>query len=262
MDLELEDKVVLIIGGAGGIGYATAQQLAAEGAMIALADINGAAVRASARGLSEETGVRTLGLRMDVTSEQEIAAGLEKVTAELGQIWGLLISAAVLDDKQFVESTVADWKRMIDICLYGPMNVLHAALPGMIENGGGHVVCMATDAARVGQARLSYYAAAKAGVTALVKSIAQEVGKHGVALNIVSPGATNTEMRRSREDQTRAQIGDEAYARRVKKVESMYPLRRIGDPQDHSALISLLLSGRSSWVTGQVISINGGFVMP
>lgn len=262
MDLGLKDKVIVIVGGARGIGFATAQELAREGARIALADIDGDAAAASAERLAGETGIKACGVRIDVTAPEEIRAGLDRIASDLGPVHGLVISAAVLDDKQFLDSQPSDWKRMIDICLYGPMHLLHAVLPSMIENGGGHVVCMATDAARVGQARLSYYAAAKAGVTALVKSVAQEVGKHGITLNIVSPGATNTELRQQREEQTRQQIGDEAYARRVKKVESMYPLRRIGAPDDHAAMISLLLSGRASWVTGQVISVNGGFVMP
>jgi NAD(P)-dependent dehydrogenase (short-subunit alcohol dehydrogenase family) len=161
-----------------------------------------------------------------------------------------------------LDSGPQDWRRMFDVCLYGPMNVLHAVLPLMIQNRAGHVVCMATDSARVGQPRLSYYAAAKAGVIALVKSVAQEVGKHGITLNVVSPGATNTELRRTREDKTRAQIGEEAYQKRVQKVQRMYPMQRIGEPHDHASLISLLLSDRASWVTGQVVSVNGGFVMP
>lgn len=262
MDLGLTGKSVLIIGGARGIGYAAAEEVAHAGAHIALADIDGEAAANAARRLSKATGARVLGIRMDVTAADEIAAGLDTISSEFGGIDGLVISAAVLDDKLFLESGPADWKRMIDVCLYGPLNVLHAVLPKMIESGSGHVVCMATDAARVGQARLSYYAAAKAGVVALVKSLAQEVGRHGITLNVVSPGATNTELRQEREEGMRQQMGDEAYQKRVQKVERMYPLRRIGEPQDHAGIIALLLSDRSSWLSGQVISVNGGFVMP
>jgi NAD(P)-dependent dehydrogenase (short-subunit alcohol dehydrogenase family) len=262
MDLELNNKVVLIVGGARGIGFAAAKELARAGARLVLADIDGLAADRAAQRLHEECDVHAKGIRMDVTNPEEIASALVAIKSELGSIYGLVISAAVLDDKQFLESGPADWKRMIDVCLYGPMNVLHAVLPGMIESGGGKVVCMATDAARVGQARLSYYAAAKGGVIALVKSIAQEVGRHRITLNIVSPGATNTELRREREERSRSEIGDEAYRKRVEKIERMYPLRRIGEPDDHAAMIALLLSDRTAWVTGQVFSLNGGFVMP
>ena len=97
------------------------------------------------------------------------------------------------------ESAPADWERMLSVCLHGPMLGLRAVLPGMVERSYGRVVCLASDSARIGQARLSYYAAAKAGVIALVKSVAQEVGKSGVTLNVVSPGATNTPLRLRRE---------------------------------------------------------------
>jgi NAD(P)-dependent dehydrogenase (short-subunit alcohol dehydrogenase family) len=132
----------------------------------------------------------------------------------------------------------------------------------MTKQGYGRVVCMASDSARLGQARLSYYAAAKAAVTALVKSIAQEVGTNGVNLNIVSPGATNTELRQEREESMRKQMGDEKYARRVQTVLKMYPTRRIGEPDDVGAMVAFLASERAAWMTGQIVSVNGGFAMP
>src|SRR3546814_4149363 len=107
---------------------------------------------------------------------------------------------------------------MIEVCLYGAMNVIHAVLPGMVERRHGRIIALASDAARIGQARLSYYAAAKGGVVALVKSVAQEVGRDGVTLNVVSPGATNTELRQQREAGLRRQMGEEKYARREKSV--------------------------------------------
>ena len=132
----------------------------------------------------------------------------------------------------------------------------------MVERKYGRVICLASDSARLGQARLSYYAAAKAGVIALVKSIAQEVGKSGVTLNVVSPGATNTELRQEREARMRGQMGDEKYQRRVATVLKMYPTGRIGEPTDIANAICFLASENASWVTGQILSVNGGFVMP
>jgi NAD(P)-dependent dehydrogenase (short-subunit alcohol dehydrogenase family) len=168
----------------------------------------------------------------------------------------------VLDDKLFVDSQPSDWKRMIDVCLFGPMNMIHTVLPGMMERRYGRIVCLASDSARMGQARLSYYAAAKGGVVALVKSIAQEVGTSGVTLNILSPGATNTELRAAREAKMRADMGEEKYARRQKTVLRMYPTGRLGEPDDIASAISFLVSKRASWITGQVLSVNGGFAMP
>ncbi|MGI9410704.1 MAG: SDR family NAD(P)-dependent oxidoreductase, partial [Hyphomicrobiaceae bacterium] len=186
----------------------------------------------------------------------------EKVGAELGPPDILVNSAAVLDNKTFVESEHEDWERMLGVCLKGPMNVMHVLLPGMIERGFGRMVFLASDAARVGQARLSYYAAAKGGVVALVKSVAQEVGQHGITLNVISPGATNTELRQAREADIRNSMGDENYAAYTRKVVRRYPMGRVGEPDDIAGMIAYLVSDNAGWTTGQVISVNGGFVMP
>jgi NAD(P)-dependent dehydrogenase (short-subunit alcohol dehydrogenase family) len=132
----------------------------------------------------------------------------------------------------------------------------------MSKRGGGRIICLASDSARIGQARLSYYAAAKAGVIALCKSVAQELGRNGVAINVVSPGATNTELRREREAKFLTEMGPEKYQDRTKKVLRLYPLGRIGEPDDIASAILFLSSARASWITGQVLSVNGGFTMP
>ena len=187
---------------------------------------------------------------------------VERAESELGPISVFVNSAAVLDDKLFLESTASDWERMLSVCLNGPMLGLRTVLPGMVQRGYGRVVCLASDSARIGQARLSYYAAAKAGVIALVKSVAQEIGRSGVTLNVVSPGATNTPLRLAREQSMRDQMGEEKYARRVQSVLKLYPTGRIGEPEDIASAIAFLCSDEASWITGQVLSVNGGFVMP
>ena len=261
MKIEFGGKVALVVGAAQGIGFATASELRNSGAKVAVADINGEAAIAAAERLQGGEGER-LGVQADISALDSVEAMVAEVTERLGPPDIVVISAAVLDDKLFLESGPKDWQRLINVCLYGPMNVLHTVLPGMTERGFGRIICMASDSARVGQARLSYYAAAKGGVIALVKSVAQEVGPSGVTLNVVSPGATDTELRQAREAQTKEMIGEERYAARVKKVLRMYPAGRIGQPQDHASMIAYLASDHASWVTGQVISVNGGFVMP
>jgi len=252
----------VITGGARGIGYATARVLALGGAKLALVDINGEQAEASAAKLSDESGKQALGIRTDVSSETAVREMARTVAEKLGPVDILVSSAAIADDKLFLESQPADWQRMLNVCLYGPMLCLHALLPGMVARRYGRVVCLASDSARIGQARLSYYAAAKGGVIALVKSIAQEVGKSGVTLNVVSPGATNTELRQEREAGLRAQMGDEKYQRRLQTVLRMYPAGRIGEPDDIAAAVGFLASEQASWITGQVLSVNGGFAMP
>lgn len=261
MNYGLEGKVALVVGGATGIGFAAASLMGREGMKVAVADINAEAAANGAKRLSGQ-GIPTVGVRADITKLEDVFAMISRVESELGPIDVLLNSAAVLDDKTFLESSPQDWDRMLKVCLYGPMNVLHAVLPGMVQRKSGRVICMASDSARVGQARLSYYAAAKAGVIALVKSVAQEIGPNGVTLNVVSPGATNTEMRQAREEGLKASMGEEKYAKRVQTVLKMYPTRRIGEPDDIASAILYLASAQASWVTGQVLSVNGGFVMP
>ena len=261
MNYGLEGKTALVVGGATGIGFAAASLMGREGMRVAVADINADSARLAAERLTA-AGIKAIGIRADVTKLEDVFSMVAQIEGALGPVDVLLNSAAVLDDKLFLESSPQDWDRMLKVCLYGPMNVLHAVLPGMVQRRHGRVICMASDSARVGQARLSYYAAAKAGVIALVKSVAQEIGPNGVTLNIVSPGATNTEMRQAREEGLRASMGEEKYAKRVQTVVRMYPTRRIGEPDDIASAILYLASAQASWVTGQVLSVNGGFVMP
>jgi NAD(P)-dependent dehydrogenase (short-subunit alcohol dehydrogenase family) len=261
VDLGIHGQTALIVGGARGIGFAAAETLASEGARVAIADIDGAAAVKSAERLAK-VGTRVVGFQADVTDMGQVGQLIVDVEAAVGPLSILINSAAVLDDKLFLDSDPGDWRRVIDVCLYGPMNVIHTALPGMTRRRYGRIVCLASDAARMGQARLSYYAAAKGGVVALAKSIAQEVGPTGVTLNIVSPGATNTELRNAREAKMRTEMGEERYARRQKTVLRMYPTGRLGEPIDIASAISFLVSRQASWITGQVLSVNGGFAMP
>lgn len=262
MDIGLDGRCALITGGARGIGFATARALAGDGAKIALVDINEEGIMRGAGKLRDDLGAEAVAVRCDISSPEDVASMIATVTETLAPPDILVNSAAVLDNKTFLESDKVDWDRMLGVCLGGPMNVMHALLPGMIERGHGRMVFLASDAARVGQARLSYYAAAKGGVVALVKSVAQEVGVHGVTMNVVSPGATNTELRQDREAEIRQSMGDEKYAAYTRKVNRRYPVGRIGEPDDIAGMIAYLASDKAAWVTGQVISVNGGFVMP
>ncbi len=251
----------MVTGGARGIGYAAARILATEGAKVALVDIQGELVGRAAHALASEAGGEVVGVCADITSGLQVDHALGQVQAELGPVDIFVSSAAIVDDRLFLETGPADWKSMFDVCLFGPMLFMRAILPGMKQRGYGRVVCLASDSARTGQARLSSYAAAKGGLVALVKSVAQEVGRDGITLNIVSPGATNTELRQKRELGLKEQMGQEKYQRRVANVLKMYPTGRIGEPSDIAGAIAFLASDEASWITGQVLSVNGGFAM-
>jgi NAD(P)-dependent dehydrogenase (short-subunit alcohol dehydrogenase family) len=150
---------------------------------------------------------------------------------------------------------------MFGVGIYGPMNCLHAVLPGMVERGYGRVLCMASDAGKVGQSGHSYYAASKGAVIALVKSIAQEVGRHNITVNGISPGSVDTPLREGRNQELRSKLGDEKFERRSAAIEKSHPLGRTGQPEDVAGLMAFLVSEQARWITGQIYSVNGGAVM-
>jgi NAD(P)-dependent dehydrogenase (short-subunit alcohol dehydrogenase family) len=254
---DFSDRVVLLTGAARGIGLACATLFHAAGARVVLADVDEAGVQRAAA----ELGERASGLPVDVADPGSARAMVARTIETLGRVDVFVNNAARFDDKTFIDSTPADWARIMDTNLFATMHCLHAVLPHMVGRGYGRIVCLSSDSARIGQARLSYYAAAKAGVIALVKSIAQEIGDAGVTLNVVSPGATDTPQRRSREEALRAAIGDERYRRREAAVLKRYPLGRLGEPLDTAHAVAYFASDAASWVTGQTLSVNGGFTM-
>ena len=256
-----DEKVAVITGGARGIGLATAEMLAREGGAVAFVDMNADRAKEAADRVATEHGMRTLAVSANIAKLDDVRRAHETIVSGLGAPDILINCAAIADDKLFLDSTPTDWERIISVDLYGALNMLHTFLPQMVERKAGRIVYLASDSARIGQARLSYYAAAKGGVIALVKSVAQEVGRSGVTINVVSPGATNTDLRRARETALAEQMGPEKYERRQKAVLKMYPAGRLGEPDDIAAGILFLASDDAAWITGQVLSINGGFCM-
>lgn len=262
MDLAFKDKVVVITGAGRGIGRATARMLAAEGARVGIIDNMGESANGSAKELTDQFGVKSLGVVADIANYGDVVRARDELAAALGPAEVLINCAAIVEEQLFLDSKPEDWQRVVSVGLFGAMNCLHAFLPAMVERGRGRVICLATDAARIGQSRISVYAAAKGGVVALCKSLAQEVGGSGVTINVVSPGTTNTELRQRVQAKIAAELGPERYERRTKNVLKRYPTGRIGEPDDIASAILFLASDRSAWTTGQVLSVNGGFAMP
>jgi len=261
MDLGLKGKAALVAGGASGIGHEIAAALAAEGARVIVADINATQAEEVAGALRQH-GADAVACAVDITDAQSVRAMAGSVLASHGAVDILVHCAGIAGDKLFVESTPEEWEQEIRVNLVGPMLCTQALLPRMIERQSGRIVAIASDAARAGQARLTYYAAAKAGAIAFFKSLAQEVGRYKITVNTVSPSATNTPLRIRREEGFRKSLGETAYAERTRKVLAMYPLRRIGEPADVATAVAFLASERAAWITGQVLSVNGGFIMP
>jgi 2-hydroxycyclohexanecarboxyl-CoA dehydrogenase len=262
VDLGFKGKVVLITGGGSGIGQTMAQMFAREGARVAVNDVSEKAIDETI-GLVKDAGGEAFSARCDITDLSAVKAMVEMVEKSHGGIDALVNNAAVLLAHDFfVETNPADCEKEIRVTLFGTLNCVRSVLPGMIARKSGKVVNIVTDAARAGQERQVNYSAAKGGVISFTKSVATEVGRHNINVNAVSPGATNSPMRRSMLREMVEKVGEQKTLEREEKVKRAYPLRRIGEPEDIANMVMFLCSEVTRHVTGQIVSVNGGFVRP
>jgi NAD(P)-dependent dehydrogenase (short-subunit alcohol dehydrogenase family) len=243
-------RVALVTGGASGIGRATAEELAAGGATVAVADVDGEAASAVARAL-EGSGGRALAVQLDVTDAAGAESALAYVSHALGPPAILVNCAGCWTFGRFEELATHEWQRDLQVNLVGTLNVTRAALAGLRAAASSAVVNVASDAARVGEPGLAVYSAAKAGVIAFSKSLAKEAGRHGVRVNCVAPASVRTPATADHLDS----IDERALLR-------AYPLGRLGEPGDVAGAIAFLASDEARWITGQVLSVNGGYAMP
>jgi NAD(P)-dependent dehydrogenase (short-subunit alcohol dehydrogenase family) len=247
--IDLSGQVALVTGGGSGIGEAIATTLAQAGAGVAVADLSqesATRVAESIRGC----GGKAQPIQMDIANPASVEAGIALVRAELGPVSILVNNAATWVVKEFKETTSAEVARVIDVTLIGTINVTRAALPDVIEQRG-RIINTISDSARIGERYMSVYAAAKAGLMGLTKSLAREVGRDGVTVNGVSPGTTSTP-------------GSSAFIEAAggpEKLARAYPLGRIGEPADIANAVLFFASPLSSWITGQILSVSGGFTM-
>lgn len=246
----LKGQVVLLTGGARGIGRATAERLAEEGAHVAVLDRDAAGAEACAAALREASG-QALGLGVDITEHSSVAAAVERVEAEVGPIGGLVNNAGWDHAQDFLETEPELWRKIIEINLMGPLNVTKQVLSRMKTRGAGRVVSIASDAGRVGSSGEAVYAACKGGIVAFSKSVARELARDGITLNIVSPGPTDTQLF-AEFDPT---------GKLAKALERAIPMRRLGQPGDLPGAIAFLLSDDASFITGQTLSVSGGLTM-
>ena len=249
MDLGLKGKTALVTGAARGVGREIALSLAAEGANVALNYRNS---DKEANALVSELaakGVETKGYRADVADFTAVKAMVDEIVKDFGGLNILINNAGLALRQRFVETTPEDWHRQIDACLYGTIHCCYAAAPHLDTAKNGRIISVIGDSSRVGESGLAVVAAARAGVVALMKSLAREFGRSGTTANTVSLGLVET-----------AHDRDWVEANREKLVK-LYPVRRLGQPGDVAPMVTLLASPHSGWITGQVISISGGFSM-
>lgn len=261
MDLGLTGKTVLITGSGSGIGQHMAVAFASEGAKVAVNDISREGIDTTLAQI-DAAGGAGMAAQCDITDADAVAAMVGAVEKAWDRLDILVNNAAVMTRHAlFLEKSPEQCDQEIRVTLYGTINCTRAALPGMIERTYGKIVNIATDAARVGQEREAVYAAAKGGVISFTKSIAREVGRNNINANVISPGATNSPMRNAILDKMRETMGAEKVAEREERVKRVYPLRRIGEMEDVSNAVLFAASDRARHITGQVLSVNGGFAM-
>jgi 2-hydroxycyclohexanecarboxyl-CoA dehydrogenase len=245
----LADRRVILTGGASGIGRAAALRLAQEGCVLGIFDRDAAGAQATA---AQCAGGQAWAFGVDITERAQIEAAVASFEAACGPAQGLANIAGWDTPRAFLDTDRALWDKVVQINLYGPLHMHHVVVRGMAERGFGRVVNVASDAGRVGSSGEAVYAACKGGIIAFTKTLARELARSGITLNVVCPGPTDTPLF----DGFRAaspSIGD-ALARAI-------PLRRIGAPDDYAGMIAFLLSDEAAYMTGQTISVSGGLTM-
>ncbi len=197
-------------------------------------------------------GGLALGCPADVTDAEAVAAAVDAATTELGGLDIVVNCAGKAGTRAFLDAGQEETRQLVEVNLLSTVNVCQAALPHLVERGGGRVVNISSDAARIGAAGDAIYAAAKGGVISLTKSLALEFARHGITINCVSPGPTDTPMLQ------KFSAESEGVVERLIKTT---PLRRLGQPEDIAAAVLFLASDRASHITGQVLSVSGGLTM-
>jgi 3-oxoacyl-[acyl-carrier protein] reductase len=248
MEMQLKDRIALVTGGTRDVGREIALTLAAEGAAVAV-HYRGSADEAKAV-VSEiiRHGGKAKSYQADVADRAAVQTMIQGIVADLGGLNILVSNAGLAIRKPFKDSTPEEWRSQIDVNLMGVINLCHAAAPHL-EKGNGRIIAIVGDSSRVGESGLAVVGAARAGVIALMKSLAREMGRSGVTANTVSLGLVDTghdpEWLKANHD----------------KLVRLYPMRRLGRPDDIAPTVALLASPRSGWITGQTISISGGYSM-
>lgn len=226
------ERPVIVTGGSSGIGAAIVERLAAAGHPVANFDLSAAEP-------------------VDITNREAVEAAVAAFAERTGPLYGLVNNAGWDVAKPFIETDPDLWRKVIDINLYGPLNVTHAALRRLAEAGRGRVVSIASDAGRVGSSGEAVYSACKGGIIALMKTLAREHARAGITFNSICPGPTDTPLLASFDPEGGLKAA----------LERAVPMRRLATPSDFPGLVAFFLSDDAAYVTGQTISVSGGLSM-
>jgi len=256
MDLQLAGLNVLVTGAGQGLGRALGMGFAAEGANVAFHFNSSASGAEKAAAEATELGVKAIAVGGDLRSAADVAELVERTESELGPIGVLVNNAAATKVQRFLDSTPADWAPQIDVTVTGTLQLTHAVAKRMAERKAGAIVNLMGDSGRVGESGLLVTATARSTTVGLTRSLAKELARFGIRTNAVSLALVRTDNFDEHSG------GADADDERTRKILAQYPLRRLGRPEDITPMVLLLASPLSSWTTGQVVSVNGGYAMP
>jgi 3-oxoacyl-[acyl-carrier protein] reductase len=246
--LELKGKVALVTGAAQGIGRAVALLLGQKGADIVVSDINLEKAQETAKEI-ETLGRRAMAMKVDVANFGDVERMAQAVIEKFGQIDILINNAGIARDKLILRMTEEDWDAVLAINLKGTFNCTKAVVRHMSKQRSGKIVNIASVVGEMGNAGQANYAASKAGVIGFTKTIAREFAQRGININAIAPGYIQTPMT------------DALPEKAKEELKRMIPMERLGQPEDVAEAVLFLVSGASSYITGQVLNVNGGIYM-
>ncbi len=249
----LQDKAVIVTGAGSGIGRAIAKRLAQEGCRVGIFDVNAAAADETARGIIAAQGSVSTHI-VDITDGQAVVRAVREFELASGPTAVLVNNAGWDQAMPFLQSTPEFWKKVIDINLYGPLNLHHAVLPGMAARKSGRVINIASDAGRVGSSGEAVYSACKGGIIAFGKTLARELARSNIQINTICPGPTDTPL-------FATFAGGDGGKKLIDGLTRAIPMGRLGQPDDYPGLVAFLASDDAKFITGQTISVSGGLTM-
>ena len=247
-----EGRVALVTGGARGIGEATAERLAEDGAAIAIGDIDGGGAQETAARIAARHGVKAIGLKLDVTAAPGVDAAVGEIAEQLGSLDILINNAGITRDNLIHKMTDEDWDAVAAVHLKGAFLCSRAAQREMVKRGWGRIVNLSSVSA-LGNRGQTNYSTAKAGLQGMARTLAVELGRYGITANAVAPGFIDTEMTRA----TAIRLGRDPEEWKEERAREI-PVRRAGVPRDIANVIAFLCSEEASFVSGQVIYVAGG----
>jgi NAD(P)-dependent dehydrogenase (short-subunit alcohol dehydrogenase family) len=252
--MSLHGRTAVITGGASGIGLAISQRLARDGASVAVFDVDYAGAERLVKQLRVD-GSSALAVRVDVSDRRQVDGAVGEVRDQLGPIQVLVNCAGIEAFEPFQSITEASWDRIMAVNLRGTFNCTQAVVSDMIAAGWGRIINISSSSAQSGAAKMTHYAASKAGVIGFTKALALELGRAGITVNSIPPGSIDTPMLR------RAAAAGHLGGAAVERIGAAMPVGRAGTPEDIAAACAFLASEEAGYITGQVIGVNGGRYM-